>query len=57
MGEDTGITMRSSCKDLNAEFQIRSPSDLRKAIAITRDNLAETYHGRCGWWKPIVGIT
>jgi hypothetical protein len=31
--------MCSSCKDLNHEFQIKLPSDLRKAIAVTRDNL------------------
>ena len=33
--------MCSSCKDLNSEFQIKLPSDLRKAIAVTRDNLAD----------------
>jgi hypothetical protein len=33
--------MCSSCKDLNAEFRIRLPSDLRKAIAVARDNLAD----------------
>ena len=33
--------MCSSCKDLNTEFQINLPSDLRKAIAVTRDNLAD----------------
>jgi len=30
-----------SCKDLNIEFPIKFPSDLRKAIAVTRDNLAD----------------
>jgi len=30
-----------SCKDLNTEFQIKFPSDLKKAIAVTRDNLAD----------------
>jgi hypothetical protein len=33
--------MCPACKDLNIEFQIRFPSDLRKAIAVTRDNLAD----------------
>jgi hypothetical protein len=33
--------MCPSCKDLNTEFQIKLPSDLRKAIAVTRDNLAD----------------
>ena len=33
--------MCSSCKDLNIEFQIKLPSDLRQAIAVTRDNLAD----------------
>ena len=33
--------MCSSCKDLNTEFRIKFPSDLRKAIAVTRDNLAD----------------
>ena len=33
--------MCPSCKDLNIEFQIRFPSDLRKAVAVTRDNLAD----------------
>jgi hypothetical protein len=33
--------MCSSCQDLNIEFQIRFPSELRKAIAVARDNLAD----------------
>jgi hypothetical protein len=33
--------MCPSCKDLNIEFIIRFPSDLRQAIAVTRDNLAD----------------
>lgn len=33
--------MCPSCKDLNIEFQIRFPSDLKQAIAVTRDNLAD----------------
>ena len=33
--------MCSSCKDLNTEFLIRLPSDLRQAILVTRDNLAD----------------
>jgi len=33
--------MCPSCKDLNTEFQIKLPSDLRQAIAVTRDNLAD----------------
>lgn len=33
--------MCPSCKDLNIEFQIRLPSDLKQAIAVTRDNLAD----------------
>jgi len=33
--------MCPSCKDLNIEFQIKLPSDLRQAIAVTRDNLAD----------------
>jgi hypothetical protein len=33
--------MCPSCKDLNTEFQIRFPADLRQAIAVTRDNLAD----------------
>lgn len=36
-----GSRLRSSCKDLNTEFQIRFPSDLRQAIAVTRDKLAD----------------
>jgi len=40
MGEDAGITRRFFCKDRNAEFPIEFPSDLRKAIAVARDNLA-----------------
>ena len=35
------MTICPSCKDLNLEFQIRSPSDLKQAIAVTRDNLAD----------------
>ena len=31
--------MCPSCKDLNLEFQIKLPSDLRQAIAVTHDNL------------------
>lgn len=34
-------TMCPSCKDLNIEFPIRFPSDLRKAITVARDNLAD----------------
>jgi hypothetical protein len=30
-----------SCKDLNIEFRIKLPSDLKKAIAVARDNLAD----------------
>lgn len=41
MGEDAGVIMCSSCKDLNIEFKIRLPSDLRKAIAVARDNLTD----------------
>ena len=33
--------MCSSCKDLNSEFQIKLPSDLKQAIAVTRDKLAD----------------
>ena len=33
--------MCPSCKDLNIEFRIKLPSDLRKAIAVARDNLAD----------------
>lgn len=33
--------MCPSCKDLDIEFKIRFPSDLRQAIAVTRDNLAD----------------
>lgn len=33
--------MCSSCQDLNTEFRIRRPSDLQKAIAVARDNLAD----------------
>jgi len=33
--------MCSFCKDLNTEFRIKLPSDLKKAIAVTRDNLAD----------------
>lgn len=33
--------MCPSCKDLNIEFRIKVPSDLRQAIAVTRDNLAD----------------
>ena len=33
--------MCPSCKDLNIEFQIRFPTDLRQAITVTRDNLAD----------------
>ena len=35
------LPMCPSCKDLNTEFQIRFPSDLKQAIAVTRDNLAD----------------
>ena len=35
------ITVCNSCKDLNASFQIKLPSDLRQTIAVTRDNLAD----------------
>lgn len=47
MGYTSGIKgiesrlMCLSCSDLNIEFQIRFPSDLRQAIAVTRDNLAD----------------
>jgi len=41
MGENVRITICSSCKDLNSEFQIKLPSDLRKAIVMTQDNLAD----------------
>ena len=30
-----------ACKDLNIEYKINVPSDLRKAIAVARDNLAD----------------
>jgi len=30
-----------NCKDLQVEFRIASPSDLRKAIAVVRDNVAD----------------
>jgi hypothetical protein len=33
--------MCPSYKDLNIEFKIRFPTDLRQAIAVTRDNLAD----------------
>jgi len=33
--------MCSFCKDLNTEFRIKLPSDLKKAIAVTRDNLVD----------------
>lgn len=33
--------MCPSCKELNIEFRIRLSSDLRQAIAVTRDNLAD----------------
>lgn len=33
--------MCPACKDLNIEFQIRFPSDLRKAIAVVSDHLAD----------------
>ena len=33
--------MCNSCKDLNIEFRIKLPSDLRKAVAVARDNLAD----------------
>jgi hypothetical protein len=33
--------MCPSCKDINIEFRIKVPSDLRQAIAVTRDNLAD----------------
>jgi hypothetical protein len=36
-----GSRILFSCKNLIAEFQIRFPSDLRQAITITRDNLAD----------------
>lgn len=35
------MTTCSSCNDLNIEFHIRLPSDLRKAIAVASDNLAD----------------
>jgi hypothetical protein len=45
--------MCPSCKDLNVEYKVKLPSDLRKAIAVARDNLADgmisdvtTGHGR-----------
>jgi len=31
----------SFCKDLCIEYQISSPSDLRQAVAVVRDNLAD----------------
>jgi len=33
--------MCPSCKDLTTEFKIKLPTDLKKAIAVTRDNLAD----------------
>jgi len=33
--------MCPSCKDLNIDFRIKVPSDLRKAIAVARDSLAD----------------
>ena len=33
--------MCPSCKDLNTEFRIKHPSDLKQAVAVTRDNLAD----------------
>jgi hypothetical protein len=62
MGENVRITMCSSCKDLNSEFQIKLPSDLRKAIAVTRDNLADgtisdvTIHGFCKSFDDLVSL-
>jgi hypothetical protein len=47
--------MCPSCKDLNIEFPIRFPSDLRRAIAVTRDNLADGTISDitpAGAWKP-----
>jgi hypothetical protein len=41
MGENASVTSCASCQDLQTEFIIRFPSDLRKAIAVTRDNLAD----------------
>ena len=31
----------SFCKDLDVEYQISSPSDLRQAISVVRDNVAD----------------
>jgi len=33
--------MCPACKDLNTEFKIKLPSDLRQAIAVTCDNLTD----------------
>ena len=33
--------MCPSCNDLNIEFRIKLPDDLRQAIAVTSDNLAD----------------
>jgi len=33
--------MCNSCKDLKVEFQIKLPSDLRKALAVVDDNITD----------------
>lgn len=34
--------MCNSCKALNLEFKIKLPSELKKAFAVARDNLADS---------------